>query len=102
MSEGWIRAIRKGDVLAAGNSLRVVRAVHHSGSHTYVTFTIRRCSWTTRCYTVLTEHDLKSRGFRNTGRRMRLGGELDYEIEQNFNLRMRDTTLHCCDVEGVR
>lgn len=103
MSTAWIRGIRKGDVIRAGNSLRIVRDVTHTASgHTYVTLAIRRCSWTGRCYTVLTQHDLRSRGFEPTGKRMRLRGELDWEIEQNLNLSARDRNLGCCDVRSVR
>lgn len=97
----WIKRIRKGDVLARGTVFRIVRDVKHTDKHTFVIFLIRRCSWTTRCYTVYTQHDLKSLGFRPTGKRKRLRSHFDYEIEQNFDVSLRDTTLHCCDVEGL-
>lgn len=65
----WIPKIKKGDVLRSGTGiLRVVRDVHHAhvGDHVRVsvTFTIRRCSWTQRCYTVYTGNDLVQMGYR--------------------------------------
>ncbi len=98
----WIGRIKRGDILAEGSSLRVVREVRHGeNGRVSVTFTIKHCSWTTRCYTVLTHSDLKTRGFRPTGKRVRLTGKLDAEIERNFGVHIRETTLHCCDVEGI-
>jgi hypothetical protein len=99
----WIQHIRKGDVLASGSTLRVVRSVHHTERHTYVFFTIKRCSWTRRCYTVLTQHDLKDRGFRATGKRVRLRSKMDREIEAEINEHRQssDVVLRCCDVEGI-
>jgi hypothetical protein len=97
----WIKQIRKGDVLKCGRSLRVVRNVKHCTTKTYVIFAIKRCSWTTRCYTVYSHTDLKTRRFELTGKRLALQGELDYEFEQNIGINSKDTTLHCCDVEGM-
>jgi hypothetical protein len=56
-----------GSVLAEGSGAwRVVRAVsrYPNGDLYGVTFAIRHCSWTGRCYTVCHYSDLKQRGFR--------------------------------------
>lgn len=71
----WFDTVKPGDVLRSGRgTLRVVRSVHrarhrHGGVHLYLTFTIRHCSWTGRCYTVLTGPDLLTLGFTHTGKR---------------------------------
>ena len=51
----WLKAVRPGDVLRTPNGiLRVVRRVRYRrGVVSSFTFTIRRCSWTHACYTVL-------------------------------------------------
>jgi len=110
----WIANIKKGDILVEGGTPRIVRYVHHykippgkgtrDGSiRTYVAFTIRRCSWTTRCYTLLTTHDLKQRKFRPTGKRKILRSRMDREIELEIinGLPLEQVKLHCCDVEGI-
>lgn len=94
-----MRAIKKGDILKENNTLRVVRAVHHYPTRVIVVFTIRRCSWTGRCYTVLNSTDLKQRNFRPTGKRIRLSKKLDKAIEADFGA--VPFKLTCCDVEGV-
>ena len=104
-SYAWIKRIRKGDILRSGSGmLRVVRAVSHHGPSipkTNVTFSIKRCSWTGRCYTVMTGNDLRQLGYRPTRGRMRLRGKLDLLIEGDFGASPGDTRLTCCDVEGV-
>lgn len=98
----WIKDLRVGDVVRTPSGLlRIVRAVHHGATRSSFTFVIKRCSWTNRCYTVYTSTDLKTQGWQPTGKRMRLRSHLDYEIEQNFGLSTRDTTLTCCNVEGI-
>lgn len=107
----WTNKLEVGDVLRTPTGdLRVVRlASHHiitSGGRrphwrSSVCLTIKHCSWTTRCYTVLNSADLKTRGFRPTGKRVRLQSRLDAEIRRNFGVDKKDITLHCCDVEGI-
>ena len=110
MENDWISNIRVGDILAVGDSYRVVRDVKHSKSErhppkTYVTFTIKRCSWTGRCYTVLTRSDLKTRGFRATGHSMRLRRQIDAKIRKAIVGRELPKdgpySMTCCDVEGI-
>ena len=110
MTDDWIHAIRVGDILAVGDTYRIVRDVHHSRSDrwppkTYVTFTIKRCSWTGRCYTVLTQSDLKTRGFRPTGHSMRLRRQIDAKIRKaivgNELPKHGHYSMTCCDVEGI-
>jgi hypothetical protein len=98
----WIKALKVGDVVRTPSGLlRIVRSANHGPQRSYFCFTIKHCSWTTRCYTVYTSTDLKVMGWRPTGKRVRLRGHLDYEIEQNIGLSLKDSTLNCCNVEGV-
>ena len=116
----WIDRIKKGDVLRfRGDVLRVVRDVSHyekyGRTHTNVTLAIRHCSWTGRPYTVLTDHDLRSRGARPTRAKVSLRKKIDREIERDFNGRVLkrldgtewrvpllppESTMRCCDVIG--
>lgn len=100
----WVSKIRVGDILRSGAGvLRVVRGVTHYKTKTFVAFTIRRCSWTGRCYTILDHASLKSQGFQPTGKRLRLRSNLDREIRAEIleSRRPSEIKLHCCDVEGV-
>lgn len=97
--------VRVGDVLKSrsGRRFRVVREIGLKHGRLYnVTLAIRHCSWTRRCYTILTYNDLYQFGYRPTGRRMRLTKTIDREIAAciNFKNRFRQR-LTCCDVEGV-
>lgn len=94
----WIKDISVGDILMEGDTPRVVRSVSHTG-RTSVTFTIRHCSWTTRCYTVLNESDLRTRRFRPTGKRKRLDAPIDRAIREAID--KREIKMHCCDVDGI-
>ena len=99
-AKNWISQIRKGDVLRAPSGLlRVVRAVNHENQKTSVHFSIKHCSWTRRCYTVYFGADLKTMGYRPTGKRMRLRREIDAVIEADFGVTRPKLT--CCDVEGI-
>lgn len=99
----WFRRVQVGSVIAERSGRwRVVRAVHRgpSGKLWGVSLVIRRCSWTHRCYTVLTHTDLKYRGFRLIRVPPRtLRTELDRKIQACLGA--RDKALTCCDVEGV-
>lgn len=102
----WIANIRRGDVLRERSGvLRIVRSVHHYGPagpglppRCSVTLVIRRCSWTTRCYTVLTRSDIRAR-FSPTGKRIRIRGKLARQIDAAIGA--LEIHLTCCDVEGV-
>lgn len=103
----WIKSIKVGDILVEKKTPRIVRAVSHqpedpSICKTYVWFTIRRCSWTTRCYTVLTGNDLRQRNFRLAGKRVQLNKPIDAAIAMEFGeMKPAKIKLHCCDVEGI-
>lgn len=93
----WMTEIRVGDVLVSGSGVeRVVRA----RTAKTVAFAIRRCSWTGRCYTIYTLNDLRTFGFRPTGRRLRLRRKLDRAIARCIRHSDRER-LTCCDVKGV-
>jgi len=106
MAAKWIERIEKGDILRSKSGLlRIVRAVHHSWIpqsqqiRTSVTFTIKRCSWTGRCYTILNGSDLMTQGYQHTGKRIRLQKKMDKEIAAEFGQKPESLKLTCCDVE---
>jgi hypothetical protein len=106
----WMDKIQVGSILKTrSGDLRVVRDVKHR-THTRgawkgakgvtVYLAIRRCSWTRRCYTVLSDNDLTQQGFSYVGARLKLKTEADYKIATAIESRDRDF-LSCCDVRGV-
>jgi hypothetical protein len=103
----WMKRVVVGSVLQeASGAMRVVRNLTRgpAGDLKFVTFTIRHCSWTGRCYTVVTVSDLKTRGFRLVRVRPRaLRTRLDAKVRQSIlgNESPGHYTLTCCDVEGV-
>lgn len=103
----WLDKIQEGDILLEqGRSERVVRNAHYgkNGKLYSVTFTIKHCSWTGRCYTVLIRADLKTRRFAPTGKKYKAKTELDTKIKEEVNNSYNppEIKLHCCDVKGVR
>lgn len=104
-AHAWIARIKKGDVLRSRKGvLRVVREVSHHhipfhGIRTCVTFTIRHCSWTGRCYTVLGGNDLVQMGYRPTRAKVSLRRRIDRAIEAEFGKHRPELT--CCDVDGI-
>lgn len=98
----WMATVRVGDVLESANGAqRVVREVkrYKDGELRSVTFAIRRCSWTGRCYTILGYTDLRYRGFRKVGR-VRMGSAVDWKIYKEIKSHAKPK-LSCCYVRGV-
>ena len=113
-TQRWIAKIKRGDILRSRSGmLRVVREVTHSdqgiyGIRTSVTFTIKTCSWTGRCYTVYTGNDLVQMGFRPTRARVSLRKKIDREIacqirDRPFpDMRLpKRYSIACCDVRDI-
>ena len=100
----WMRSVKVGDVLTNrnGRSQRIVRAVsfYTCGALSCVTFTIRHCSWTHRCYTVLTYVDILGRGMLPSKHNVKLKSRLDRKIAKDL-LDHRIQKLDCCDVQGI-
>lgn len=102
----WMKDVVVGSVLAEGSGAwRVVREVcrYADGDLRSVTFTIRRCSWTGRCYTILGYTDLRMRGFRMVRVKPRaLRTKLDRTIRRAIHQPCYEPyAARCCDVEGV-
>mgnify|MGYP001614383358 CR=1 FL=1 len=101
----WMKDLRAGDVLwnARCTDVRVVRQVSRFSNDDLrcVTLVIRRCSWTTRCYTVLNYTDLIYRGFHPAPLRAKFVRLVDHHIEKNIRNAAECQTLTCCDVAGV-
>ena len=106
----WIKQLKPGDVLEErSGSLRVVRTVSRHkhpyssmgyGPRTSVTFVIKHCSWTHRCYTTLCDNDLITRGFKPIGVSIELDTEFDEKILKEIQ-NWGKPNLSCCDVEGI-
>ena len=104
----WMARVVIGSVLREGSgALRVVRNLSRKadGRLAYVTFTIRHCSWTGRCYTVCTASDLRMRGFRMVSVAPRpLRTRMDRKIYRAITgneCRRDGYSVTCCQVEGV-
>ena len=98
----WMKQVEVGSVLRKGNSFRVVRAVHRyrNGDLRSVTFVIKRCSWTHRCYTSYGYTDLIWNKYELVeGIKVELDSFLDELIKREFNADTRG--LSCCDVKDV-
>lgn len=99
----WMLKVKVGDVLRSGRgTLRVVRSVcrFSNGDLASVSFAIKHCSWTKRCLTAMSYHDLNYNGYTRTGINWKMKGPLDPEINahaENHNLRK----LTCCAVRGI-
>ena len=101
--EALIDSLQVGDLIRINNLTRVVRGVAHKrgGKVRSITFSIQRCSWTRRPYTVLGRSDLylctlhvvkRGYGVQRTG----LEALLQKDVEDH-NSRI----LECCDVIGM-
>lgn len=81
----------------------MARAVSRKKGKLNVTFSILRCSWTGRCYTVYTRTDLKK--WAPTGMNYPLRTKLDKQIAKALEdgpAKMgKKYTLSCCDVRGI-
>lgn len=102
----WMRHVVVGSVLRSrSGALRVVRAVgrYQNGDLRSVSCTIRHCSWTHRCYTVINYTDLRILGYRLVRvppRRLRskMDRQIQTEMHQPSWAKVR---LTCCDVERI-
>ena len=111
----WFAFVREGDVLLLGGSYRVVRKVSRwtrlrrgvvqegTGPLRFVTFAIRRRSWTNRAYTVYTASDLKVFGAKYVGARVPLAGEMDQRLAHCIRAKELPGhySLTAADVRGV-
>ncbi len=106
----WRDSLEVGDVITNGGSWRIVRKVSRWSNHwsketrvRSITLAIRHCSWTHRCYTVVTRSDLKQRGFKKVAARVQLKSSgIDAKIKAAIHQdSWEPKLLTCCDVEGL-
>ena len=102
----WMMRVQVGDVIRRGDGpFRIVREVtrYGNGELRSVTLAIRRCSWTHRCYTVLSYTDLIHRGFTKVPVKPRkLTSLADRAVTAAIHQpAWEPRLLTCCDVEGV-
>jgi len=102
----WLRSLKAGDVLESNiGSLRIVRKVsvcreRRGYGRISVSFVIKHCSWTHRCYTTMTDSDLITFGYRPIGVHIELDTEFDEKVLQEIGNHGRPN-LDCCDVKGI-
>lgn len=102
----WIRELQPGDVVQSGAGMfRVVRSISTSEipyhtTRSSITFTIQRCSWTKKPYTVMTCNDLITLGYRKVRARVSLRNKFSEALAETFGAG-KDCKLHCCDVRGI-
>jgi len=105
----WRDRLKVGQVLREGDqgTPRVIRRIirRRDGMLHSLYFSILRCSWTRRSYTVVTRSDLATRGFRSLGFAMRIASckleknlQRDIEHERGWP---EDLKTHCWDVVDV-
>lgn len=99
----WPDSLAVGSVIKSkkGRTFRAVRKVtyKHDGRIWGVHLSIRRCSWTKRCYTIYTRNDL-IQFFRPTSMKVKIGSRIDSKILKNMS-DPHVRTLDCCDVKGI-
>ena len=105
----WMDNLKVGDVLLWGRkeTPRVIRdmSMHHIWSDRlgYVTFAIRRCSWTHRPYTLYNRSEVRAMGKR-TRKKSKISSQLDKKLDYAIHDRdwhLSNNRLVCCDVIGV-
>lgn len=101
----FLKSLRQWDVIRFNGKLRVVREVKWVGMRGFFTFSILRCSWTKRPYTVYNSTDLGNPKFnlelvfRNYRPKLILETVLQKTIQRDQPSRMLE--LNCCDVVGI-
>jgi hypothetical protein len=108
----WL-AIKEGDVVKAPSGmLRVVRSVSRAKNNrqcemrkVHVTFTIQRCSWTRRPYTIYNLGELHDLGYKLTDLTWPLKTEFDRLFAEEYKATRRDSrcrgAIPCCAVKGI-
>lgn len=101
-----MHTLKVGHVIARKDGpYRIVRAVtrYWNGELRCVTLTIKHCSWTHRCYTILNSTDLRIMGYRRVPvKARRLHKRIDKQIVAAMHQPAWEPfVLKCCDVEGV-
>src|SRR6266850_1079034 len=104
---GWLRKVQVGDIVRSRRGTeRVVRAVSQQTLRTWLIFSIMHCSWTGRCYTNYCTVDLRTMGYRPTGKRLKLRDKMSRRIAKairTHDLSHRNGRApNCCDVHGIR
>ncbi len=103
----WMRTLKVGDVIARPTGpWRIVRSLlrRPDGTLHSVNVTINHCSWTGRCYTVLTRAELFNMNYRKLRvKTRRLDTEFDKKIAKAItgDERPGHYTVTCCDVRGI-
>lgn len=92
----WRDTLEVGDVVQYPSGLlRVVRQVSYWNDRMQcVTFSIKACSWTRRCYAVLTRHDLRSAGAWKVGIKVNLKSSIDRKILEDIQKNTRHFYCH--------
>lgn len=111
MTKEEYQSLKVGDVIRSKRSgiLRVVRNIsrfrtsygncHKAGEIRGITCTIRRCSWTGRGDTYMTNSDVIP-NYDKVPLRVRLESDFDKEFVRKLGC-AREDAITCCDVKGI-
>lgn len=99
----WFDRVQVGDVLVEKGSYRIVRRVSKNKAdiNQVLAFTIKRCSWTGCALTFVNRTDVRRRGFKPAGVRVKLNSLLDDKIAHDSGAGGDNRVLSCCDVKGI-
>lgn len=108
--EAMIDSLQVGDLVRLNGTLRIVRGIHkpnpkstkpHNRVYS-VTFSILRCSWTRKPYTVKGRVDMYNVPLEVVQRDYgTMHNPIDVLLQADCENRSGDTLLKCCDVIGV-
>jgi hypothetical protein len=108
LQSDWVWSVKVGDVLKTpSGDLRVVQDVRDSsGGKSYrklwFEFTIRRCSWTRRPYTLYNGAEIFYMGWRPTNYRVEIDPEFADKFRASVKARVAaECPLKCCAVKGA-
>lgn len=102
LEKDWRDKIQAGDIVLFKGTERIVRKACYgkNGLLTYVYFTILRCSWTRRPYTLYQRSELKNNASPTDKKYKFKAGSIDIELWRDIADHRRQK-LHCCDVVGL-
>ena len=99
----WVKNLKKGDVFLWGpnETPRVVLEVHGK-KRMWIFLTIRRCSWTTRPYTLYRDYDVAKMAKPAPLKRKVLRAPIYKSIIHSIGaLNANECEVSCCDVVGL-
>lgn len=106
----FLESLQPMDVVRLNGRLRVIRKIERHKQwrpapqhpqRIYFWFSIVRCSWTHRPYTVKTMTDLAHVDIELVMRNYTPKSELEWQLQKDIQARTHKPCLDCCDVKGI-